>query len=360
MKKGITIFLITLVAVSALVITFMVKTDRILLRAPVLFQEKPLVTYIVGKAEFRQLKDEPWRELLVGTRLKQGAEIKTGPRSLVDIRLHRSTAMRVAAESNIRIDYLSIRKLLIKIDSGSIFGKFKKLFDLHSIRFNTPTSTASIRGTELAIEVKDVPADEEDKTAKKKKKKETSAEAVTAKTELQTTIYGLTGIIEVFKPAFREQTVLLANRKKLKIKGSNPPENPENMNEDEIQKVQSVLNSLHYYEVLLISQKIHFRTGSASILKGSYKELDRIAKILLERDEKILIEGHTDSVGAAYQNQTLSLNRARAIQKYLVSKGVEQDMLKVAGYGESKPVASNKNRRGRALNRRVEFVVLDE
>ncbi len=352
MKKRIALVLLIFIAVSALIITFMVKTDRILLRAPVLFQESPLVTYVVGKAEFKQLTDEPWRELIVGTRLKMGAEIKTGKKSLVDIRLHRNTAMRIAAETNIRLDYLSIRKVLINIENGSIYGKFKKLFDLHSIRFNTPTSTASIRGTELAIEVKKVSK----VTADDKKNKKVSSED----TELQTVVFGLTGIIEIFKPAFREQTVLLSNRNKVTIEGSNPPGNPEKMTDEEIQSLQSSLNSLHYYEVLLITEKIHFKTASANILKSSYKELDRISAILLKRDEKILIEGHTDSVGAAYENQTLSLHRARAIQKYLVTKGVDEKMLQIAGYGESKPVASNKTREGRSLNRRVEFVVIDE
>jgi len=353
MKKFTVISVLTIILLSTLTVLFLVKTDRILLRAPVLFQEEPLVTYVVGKAKFKQLNDEPLQDLLVGTRLKQGALIQTEKNSLVDIRLHRNTALRVAAETTLRIDYLSIRKLLIKVEGGSIFGKFKKLFDQHNIKINTPTSTASIRGTEIAIKV--IKGDPE---AKKKKGKK--AENAAKDEELRTVVFGLSGILEVFKPAFREQTVLLSNRNKLTIAQSTPPGNPEKMTDEEIQELQSVLNSLHYYEVLLISEKILFKTGSAKILKPSFPELDLIAKKLLKRDAKILIEGHTDNVGPAFGNQTLSLNRARAIQKYLQTRGVKPDMLQVAGYGESKPIMANTTKKGRARNRRVEFVVIDE
>ena len=355
MKKYAIISTMIILLLAVMTVLFLVKTDRILLRAPVLFQEEPLVTYVVGKAKFRQQSDEPMQDLIVGTRLKQGALVTTEKISLVDLRLHRNTALRIAAETTLRIDFLSIRKLLINIESGSIFGKFKKLFDRHSIQLRTPTSTASIRGTEIAIKVQKA-EEEEEKKGKRKKKEEEEKDT----RELQTIVYGLSGILEVYKPAFREQTVLLSNRNKLTIGQSTPPGNPEKMTDEEIQEVQSVLNSLHFNEVLLISQKIHFKTGSSKILPSSFPELDRIANILLKRDEKILIEGHTDDVGAAFENQNLSLNRAREIQKYFQTKGVKPEMLQVAGFGESKPVAPNKTKEGRALNRRVEFVVLEE
>ena len=349
MKKFLTISVLALFLLSTLTVLFLVKTDRILLRAPVLFQEEPLVTYVVGKAKFKQHNDEPLQDLIVGTRLKQGAFIQTEKNSLVDIRLHRNTALRVAAETTLRIDYLSIRKLLLKVEGGSIFGKFKKLFDMHNIKINTPTSTASIRGTEIAIKV----FKNEPEAKNKKRAKATNEEK---DEELKTVVFGLSGILEVFKPAFREQTVLLSNRNKLTISQSTPPGNPEKMTDEEIQEIQSELNSLHYYEVLLISEKILFNPGSAKILKPSFAELDLIAKKLLKRDAKILIEGHTDNVGPAFANQTLSLNRAWSIQKYLQTKGVKPDMLQVTGYGESKPIMANTSKRGRARNRRVEFV----
>ena len=55
----------------------------------------------------------------------------------------------------------------------------------------------------------------------------------------------------------------------------------------------------------------------------------------------------------------LSISRAENIRQYLISQGVRSANLSVAGYGESRPIASNMNREGRAQNRRVEIIVQD-
>ena len=73
--------------------------------------------------------------------------------------------------------------------------------------------------------------------------------------------------------------------------------------------------------------------------------------------ELIIATGHTDSIGTDKYNMALSLRRANAVKAYLISKGVDADKIKVEGRGESEPVATNKTREGRALNRRVEIVV---
>ena len=73
---------------------------------------------------------------------------------------------------------------------------------------------------------------------------------------------------------------------------------------------------------------------------------------------KIVIEGHTDSVGAADYNLKLSDERANAVRQALVDRGVESGRMEAIGYGESKPIASNKSRPGRASNRRVEFNIV--
>lgn len=70
---------------------------------------------------------------------------------------------------------------------------------------------------------------------------------------------------------------------------------------------------------------------------------------------KLSIEGHTDSIGSKAYNQALSLRRVRSVKKYLVSHEIEEGRLSVEGFGESHPVASNKTKEGRRLNRRVEF-----
>jgi OmpA-OmpF porin, OOP family len=79
------------------------------------------------------------------------------------------------------------------------------------------------------------------------------------------------------------------------------------------------------------------------------------------KGHKIKIEGHTDWIGTEKYNQGLSERRAEATTKYLVEKGsVPAKSISSAGYGELKPIASNKTRDGRAKNRRVEILILSD
>ncbi len=71
------------------------------------------------------------------------------------------------------------------------------------------------------------------------------------------------------------------------------------------------------------------------------------------------IEGHTDDRGDASYNQELSQRRAQAVVAFLIDQGVDRSRLTAVGVGETQPIASNKTKRGRATNRRVEFVILD-
>ena len=70
---------------------------------------------------------------------------------------------------------------------------------------------------------------------------------------------------------------------------------------------------------------------------------------------KFTVEGHTDSVGSDQLNQRLSDSRANSVKEYLVKSGIDAFRLSALGYGESKPIDSNKTRAGRANNRRVEI-----
>lgn len=77
----------------------------------------------------------------------------------------------------------------------------------------------------------------------------------------------------------------------------------------------------------------------------------------------ITIEGHTDSKGSARYNKELSLKRANAVVKWLTAHGADKARLSVKGFGDTRPIAPNAlesgadNPDGRALNRRVEFVL---
>jgi OmpA-OmpF porin, OOP family len=105
-------------------------------------------------------------------------------------------------------------------------------------------------------------------------------------------------------------------------------------------------------------QGIQFETGKAVIKKQSNGILDAVVKVMNENPSyKLLIGGHTDNVGDDGFNLTLSQNRADAVAKYLITNGVDPTRVSATGYGENKPVDTNKTNAGRARNRRVELEV---
>jgi OOP family OmpA-OmpF porin len=102
-----------------------------------------------------------------------------------------------------------------------------------------------------------------------------------------------------------------------------------------------------------------FKFDSAKLDPKYADMLDDSVKILEENpDLKVLIEGHTDSVGSKEYNQKLSVRRAEAVKKHLVSHKIDGKRISVKGYGLTKPIADNKTKEGRAQNRRVEFTVV--
>ena len=112
--------------------------------------------------------------------------------------------------------------------------------------------------------------------------------------------------------------------------------------------VQKALNA--YAKTIL------FDTGKSTIKAQSEKVLSDIVAILKEYpNAKFTIEGHTDSVGSETLNQKLSEERASSVMNYLIENGIASMRLTHKGYGESKPIDSNKTSAGRANNRRVEI-----
>jgi outer membrane protein OmpA-like peptidoglycan-associated protein len=100
-----------------------------------------------------------------------------------------------------------------------------------------------------------------------------------------------------------------------------------------------------------------FDTAKATLKPGAYSTVDRLAEALKESpDRKVMIEGHTDSVGNDEYNQELSERRAQSVQAALFERGVSAEQISAIGKGESTPVASNDNAAGRQQNRRVELI----
>src|SRR5947209_6537103 len=101
---------------------------------------------------------------------------------------------------------------------------------------------------------------------------------------------------------------------------------------------------------------INFDTGKATIQPSSESVLNEIVKLLQDNaDLKLRVEGHTDNVGAAAANQTLSEKRAQAVVAWLTGHGIAANRLTAKGFGATKPVADNGTDEGKAKNRRVEL-----
>lgn len=106
-------------------------------------------------------------------------------------------------------------------------------------------------------------------------------------------------------------------------------------------------------------QGLKFLPNKAILTKESLAILDEAMQVLTEHAKvKVEIGGHTDNVGVAADNMTLSQQRADAVKNYLVSKGIDANRLTAIGYGSTQPVGDNANAAGRAQNRRVEFKLL--
>jgi outer membrane protein OmpA-like peptidoglycan-associated protein len=101
-----------------------------------------------------------------------------------------------------------------------------------------------------------------------------------------------------------------------------------------------------------------FDFDSAAVKSGFQPTMDDIARVFNKYGKTfITVIGHTDNVGTAQYNQSLSERRARAVEQYLQGQGVVDQRIESSGKGENMPRASNNTESGRQLNRRVEIVI---
>lgn len=113
-------------------------------------------------------------------------------------------------------------------------------------------------------------------------------------------------------------------------------------------------------EIIVTAFKnLNFDTNKSDIRPESFDSLTKLAELLKkETSWKLEIKGHTDSAGSEQSNMDLSKRRAESAKKYLVEKGVVDGMITTEGFGETKPIADNRNAEGMQKNRRVVLIIV--
>jgi len=115
-------------------------------------------------------------------------------------------------------------------------------------------------------------------------------------------------------------------------------------------------------EKVSIAPNVFFAFNSAQILPKHHEDLNMLGEVLTRHpDYRFQVEGHTDNIGPEPYNQELSEKRAVSVKAYLVKHfSIAPERLLTAGFGESRPRQTNQTSEGRGVNRRVEFVTLED
>ena len=135
---------------------------------------------------------------------------------------------------------------------------------------------------------------------------------------------------------------------------------PQNMDKITIAKSSPPFYDLLMADGKIVTNDIHFEYDVAKIKPNSMHIIVSLATMLKKHPTvKLRIEGHTDSSGCTPYNQQLSYARAYEVRQNLIRVGIAEDRLLAKGLGESQPAHPNTTEKGMALNRRVEFVLID-
>ena len=110
----------------------------------------------------------------------------------------------------------------------------------------------------------------------------------------------------------------------------------------------------------IVLRNVNFDFDKADLRPDAIPILNEVVEYVKEYlDLTVIIEGHTDWTGSEQYNQGLSERRADSVRRHFISQGIAPRRLSTKGYGELQPVATNRTREGRSLNRRVEFKLLE-
>lgn len=103
---------------------------------------------------------------------------------------------------------------------------------------------------------------------------------------------------------------------------------------------------------------ILFEFDRANLTPEAHRTIAEISDVLRDvRHRNLSVEGHTDSVGSVQYNKQLSLRRAESVVREISRNGVPREQMRVEGFGEGAPIATNNSEAGRARNRRVEVII---
>ncbi|MCP4674892.1 MAG: OmpA family protein [Deltaproteobacteria bacterium] len=163
------------------------------------------------------------------------------------------------------------------------------------------------------------------------------------------------GMLELLVPkgkTYWVKFISLANPDKATVKKIDVPDKP-------FFKFTLLLIYNPVWVSTFVLRGVYFDTGKARLKPKSYPNLDDLLDFMAARETaEIELSGHTDDVGDDAANLKLSEDRAKSVKKYLVSKGISAKRIVAVGYGETKPVTSNKTPEGRKKNRRTEVKIL--
>ena len=124
---------------------------------------------------------------------------------------------------------------------------------------------------------------------------------------------------------------------------------------------QQVVELQENLDDLISGKVIEFEFNSDVLTRDGRRLLAEIVPPLRQfPDVPVEIAGHADAVGSAAANMDLSRRRAQAVVDFLVERGQDPDRFVVTAYGDTRPIASNATEEGRARNRRIEFIALEE
>ena len=332
-KIVVIISIVTSLLVIGGVFLALLVTNRVNLDYFVAFNKPVRTTFVLGDV-YRQTEKFDWQQLIVGDQLPEKTRVKNEKKSTTDLRFHPNTYVRLSQNTTIRITQNKTNYIELDLQQGGVYIKSYK---------HNPKQRILIKHSAATIEIYD--------------KTWAFIKVSRAKNNVASlAVYTIKGAVGILQN--KDDYHIIAGNKAVTSGKVNPPYITYTSRGESV-ALTKVLTNIYKSEHLIIPTKILFKPGSYIIESNAEGDLKKVFNILDKTDYHIFIEGHTDASGDALHNFDLSTNRSKAIIKYFVDKDIDRDRFRYRSFGEAVPIASNRTRRGRLINRRVEFKVID-